>query len=65
MDRQTIRDFTGRIIGFIDTDPRGDKTVRDFTGRILGYYRKGTNTTTDFTGRIIANGDCSSSLLYR
>ena len=57
MERQTITQFSGKIVGFIDVDSNGDKTVRDFYGRILGYYRKSNNATTLFSGRIIAFGD--------
>ena len=41
--RETIRDWTGKIIGFIDTDNEGNKTVRDFYGRITGRYDKRFN----------------------
>ena len=43
--RETIRDWTGKIIGFIDTDNEGNKTVRDFYGRITGRYDKRFNVT--------------------
>lgn len=59
---ETIRDFNGRIIGFIEVDSLGNKTVKDFYKRILGRYHKATNTTRDFYGRIIARGDQSSML---
>lgn len=58
-----IRDFGGKILGWIEIDERGDKTVRDFPGKILGYYRKDRDVTTDFTGRIIARGDMATSLI--
>ncbi len=47
-DKVTIRDFTGKIIGFIETDTLGNKIVRDFYGRIVGKYDKKTDTTRDF-----------------
>ena len=62
-DKQTIREFSGKIIGYIETDERGNKTVRDFYGKILGRYEKGTDTTRDFYGKILARGDQSSMLL--
>lgn len=58
-----IRDFSGRIIGYIQEHDNGDKTVRDFYRKILGRYNKATNTTRDFYNRIIARGDQSSMLL--
>ena len=33
---QIIRDFSGKIIGKIETDRAGNKIVRDFYGHILG-----------------------------
>lgn len=65
MNEEIIRDFYGRIIGYIQTQPNGDKIVRDFYRRILGRYNKATNTTRDFYGRIIARGDQSSMLLHK
>lgn len=62
MDKLTLRDNCGRIIGTIETDSNGNKTVRSVTGRILGYYKKNTNVTTDVTGRIITRGDASAML---
>ena len=62
MAETTIRDFMGRIIGFIETDSQGNKTVRDFQRRILGFYDAKQNVTQDFYRRIIARGDCCSML---
>lgn len=64
MEKQIIRDFYGRILGYIEEDNKGNKTVRDFYGRILGKYDKRFNVTRDFYGKIIANGDISSSLIF-
>ena len=63
VDRQTIKDFSGHILGFIETDHLGDKVVRDFHGKILGKYDKRNNVTRDFYGKILARGDQSSMLL--
>ena len=60
---QTIRDFYGRIVGYIEEDNQGNKIVRDFYRVILGKYDKRQNITRDFYGRIIAKGDACSSLI--
>lgn len=60
---QTIRDFSGRILGYIETDNDGNKIVRDFYKVILGKYDKKNNVTRDFYGRIVARGDASASLI--
>ena len=63
MQEEIIREFSGKIIGYIQTDNKGNKVIRDFYRRILGKYDKASNTTRDFYGRIVARGDQSSMLL--
>lgn len=63
--RDIIRDFGGRILGYVETDSKGNKTVRDFYNRILGYYDVSLNVTRDFYNRVIARGDCAVSLIYQ
>ena len=64
IQRDKIKDWTGKIIGFIETDSvTGNKVVKDFHGRILGRYIKKINQTQDFYGRLVAKGDQSSMLL--
>lgn len=62
-DKETIRDFYGRILGTITTDAIGNKVARDFYGRIVGKYDKTNNVTRDFYGRIVAKGDRVSGLI--
>jgi hypothetical protein len=65
MNKQTITDFYGKIIGYVSTDEKtGNKTATDFYGRILGYYKKDLNLTTDFYGKIVARGDAVTGLVY-
>ncbi len=63
--KETIRDFGGRILGYVETDANGNKTVRDFYNRILGYYDAKLNVTRDFYNRIIARGDAAVGLIYQ
>ena len=50
-NEQTIRDFDGRIVGYITTDASTQKqTARDFYRIILGYYEPKLNITRDFGG---------------
>ena len=65
VSKETIRQFNGSILGYVETDKQGNKQVRDFYGRILGYYDKKTNTTRDFYGRILSNSDTVAGLLYK
>lgn len=65
MQKKELRDFYGRIIGWIETDERtGDKIGRDFYGRIVGTYQKSLDVTRDFYGRIVARGDALSGLIW-
>lgn len=64
-NKEIIRNFSGKIIGSIETDPQGNKIVRDFYGKILGRYNKRQNVTRDFYGKIIGRGDQSGLLLSR
>lgn len=54
---EVVKDFTGWILGYIETKPNGDKIAKDFYRRILGYYVKSRDVTTDFYGRVICKGD--------
>ena len=58
-----IKDFYGRIIGWVQEDSNGNKKLTDFQGRIIGRYDKATDTTRDFYGRVVAKGDQLSMLL--
>ena len=61
MERQELRRFDQRIVGYYEISPNGDKTIRDFYGKILGYYEKQRNLTKSFYGRIICYGDASGA----
>lgn len=52
-----IKDFSGRIIAYIDIYSNGDKWVRSFSNEILGKYIKATDITSDFQNNIVAFGD--------
>lgn len=62
---QIIRDFSGKILGKIETDRVGNKIVRDFYGHILGRYDKRNDVTRDFYGKIVARGDNCGLLISR
>ena len=65
MNREYIKEFSGKILGYVETSPNGDQTAFDFdTRQILGYYRASHNHTTDFLGRVVAKGNCVASFIY-
>jgi len=61
--RETLKDWTGKIIGFVDHESGGDKILRDFHGRILGRYVASMDVTRDFYGRQVGKGDILMTLL--
>lgn len=61
--RVEVKDFRGKIIGFVDEKYNGDKEVFDEYGRRLGFYDKATDYTKDRGGRLIAKGDQTSMLI--
>jgi hypothetical protein len=61
--RETIREMNGRVIGYIDIMPNGDKEVRDMYSRYIGRYDKHMDATRDYAGRFLYRGDQSSMLL--
>lgn len=61
--KEPIKDCSGKILGFIETDSCGNKILRNFHGEILGKYNKSLNVTQDFFGRQIAKGNCIMMLL--
>ena len=63
VDKQVIKDWRGKIIGYIETDNVGNKIVRDFYRKIIGRYDKKANITRDFYGRKITRGDHCSLLI--
>ena len=65
-DRQPVRDFYKRIIGWIDTDSvTGDQVGRDFYMRVVGYYDAKLNVTRDFYKRIVNYGNMLPSLIQQ
>lgn len=60
---QTIKDFYGKVIGFIEIYDDGHKIVKDFYRKVVGRYDPRTNTTKDFYGKVVAKGDATAMLL--
>ena len=64
ISKDVIRLFSGKIIGYIETDKDGNQQARDFYGKILGSYDKKLNVTRNFYGRIIGKGNQVSGLIW-
>ena len=65
ISKEPVREFNGKIMGFIETDRDGNQQVRDFYGRILGTYDKKMNVTRDLYGRILTRGNTVLGLIYK
>ena len=61
--RETIRDFYGSIVGYLEHESNGNITAKSFTGKILGRYEKSQDVTKDFYGKILYRGNMASALL--
>lgn len=64
ISKVAVREFSGRIIGWVETDKDGNQQVRNFSGKILGRYDKSLDCTRDFYGRILTKGNTVNGLLY-
>ncbi len=62
---ERIKDWTGKLLGYVETDNQGNQKVKDWTGKLLGYYNAGDNTTREWNGRKIAEGNVAVSLIYK
>lgn len=62
---ENVKDWTGKVIGMVDTDSRGNQTVKDFAGKVLGYYDAEKNITKDWTGRKVSEGNTAISFIYK
>ena len=65
ISKEPVREFNGKIMGFIETDRDGNQQVRDFYGRIHATYDKKMNVTRDFYGRVLTRGNTVLGLLYK
>lgn len=63
MKRETLRDASFNIVGYVETDDMGNKTVRDPSFQTKGFYSKGSNVTQDSSFKNLAWGDQTRILL--
>ena len=64
VSKEPIRQFGGKIIGWVETDKFGNQLVRNFGGKIIGRYDKINDCTRDFGGKILTKGNTAIGLLY-
>lgn len=61
--RTPIKDFYGRVLGYVEDKSNGDRVAYNFYGKVLGTFIKKRNVTTDFYGRVLGQGDFVVSLI--
>ena len=62
MAKEAIREFSGKILGYLEDT--GDKIkATDFYGKPLGHYDKRSNKTYDFYGSVVCSGNGASGLI--
>lgn len=64
MNKEPVREFSGKIIGWIETDNQGNQIIRAFSGRMIAKYDKQSDVTRDFYGKIISKGNTAVGQLY-
>ena len=64
VSKEPVRLFSGKIIGYLETDKDGNQQARDFYGKILGTYDKKFNVTRDFYGKILGKGNQVTGLIW-
>lgn len=63
MHRQTLRDASHKVIGYIDTASDGRQTARDARYHALGYYDPRTGITRDSRFHTVGHGNLLASLI--
>ena len=64
MARESVKDWTGKVLGWVDTDSSGNQIVYNFGLRVLAKYDAQKNITTDFAGRKLSEGNTAISHIY-
>ncbi len=63
VSEEVIKDYTGRILGYLCYQPNGDIIVKDFYRKNLGRYDKAMDVTKDFYGKILFKGNMAAALI--
>ena len=61
---EAVKDWNGKILGWVETDSRGNQIVRNFSGKIVAKYDAQGDRTTDFAGRVLSRGNTAIAHIY-
>lgn len=63
MQKAELRNASGKLIGWIETESSGKQTGRGATGSPLGYFDAKNNVTHDVRGKRIGTGNHLATLI--
>ena len=64
ISKEPVREFGGKIIGWVETDADGNQEVRNFIGEIVSRYDAKIKVTRDFYGNILTQGNTAIGHLF-
>ena len=64
ISKEPVREFGGKIIGWVETDIDGNQEVRNFYGTIIARYDAKIKVTRDFYGKILTQGNTAMGQLF-
>ena len=64
ISKEPIREFGGKIIGWVETDAEGNQEVRNFYGVVISRYDARLKVTRDFYGKILTQGNTAMGQLF-
>jgi hypothetical protein len=64
MSDETIKDSSGKAIGFIRNTEQGGQQALNVDRQTLGFYDARNNITKDVNGRMIAKGNVVTGLIF-
>ena len=65
MSDETIKDASGRTLGFVRNTEQGGQQVYNVDRQTLGFYDARNNITKDVNGRMIAKGNVVAGLIFK
>ena len=61
---EPVKDWSGRVLGFVETDKKGNQIVKNFGGKVLARYNAEKDWTTDYAGKLLSRGNTAISYIY-
>ena len=58
-----VKNFSGKILGYIEYKPNGDQELKNYSGMILGTFNATRNITQNYSGTILNYGNTLTMLL--